>query len=78
MIYIEDETPITFRKFTKKIHNGTEWEDITFYEIKTKQREAKTWLQEKYGFPCYCKSWWETHTSICMSEKVYTHYALSV
>ena len=72
------EEPITFRKFKKTVHNGTEWEEITFYELKRNQRSAGEWLREKYGHPCYCKSWWETHTGICMSEKIYTHYALSV
>jgi hypothetical protein len=75
--YIDDE-PITFRKFKKTVHNGTDWEDIVFYEIKENQKKAGLWLKEKYGNQVYCKTWWQTHTSICMSEKIYTHYALSV
>jgi len=75
--YVDDE-PITFRTFKKTIHNGNEWEEKIFYEIKNNQRTAANWLREKYGSPKYCEAWWQTHTSIVMSEKVYTHYALCV
>lgn len=74
----EDATPITFRKFKKTVHNGTEWEDKIFYEIKTGIHDASTWLRETYGHPRYCQSWWVTFSAVCMSEKIYTHYALSV
>ena len=74
----EYEPPIEFRKFKKSVHNGTEWEVMIFYETKKNVGEAERWLNEKYGRGIYCKNWWRTHTSVCMSEKIYTHYALSV
>jgi hypothetical protein len=78
MTYFEEDTPITFRKFTKKIFNGTEWEDKIFYETRKDVNTATRWLQEKYGEGCYCQKWWATYSAVCMSETVYTHYALSV
>lgn len=75
---VDYEEPINFRKFKKTVHNGTEWEDKVFYEIKEKVNETTKWLQEKYGHGVYCETWWATFTSVCMSEKIYTHYALSV
>lgn len=68
---------VFFRKFTKKIFNGTDWDDRVFYEIKKDVGKASRWLTEKYGEGCYCQAWWATHHAVCMSEKVYTHYALS-
>jgi hypothetical protein len=78
IIDYDDATPITFRKFKKTVHNGIEWEDKIFYEIKENVNRAAMWLHEKYGHQVYCKTWWQTHTSVCMSEMIYTHYALSV
>lgn len=78
MIEYEDHTPITFRKFTKKFFNGKEWEEKIFYETRKDISQASTWLEEKYGRGSYCQSWWATHSAVCMSEKVYTHYALCV
>jgi len=72
------EEPITFRKFKKTVHNGTEWEDKIFYETKTNTQAASRWLEKNYGPGCYCQLWWGTFNAVCMSEKVYTHYALSV
>ena len=76
--YLENDTPITFRKFKKTIHNGKEWEDKIFYETRKDVQQAARWLQEKYGNGVYCQAWWATHNAVCMSETVYTHYALSV
>lgn len=74
----EDTAPITFRKFKKTVHNGTEWEEHIFYETRENTQAAVRWLEEKYGKGRYCQTWWGTFNAVCMSEKVYTHYALSV
>jgi hypothetical protein len=75
----DDDTPISFRVFKKKILvDKIHWEDRVFYEIRRNQSGAKEWLQKQYGDQQYCDTWWATPNSIAMSEKIYTHYALSV
>lgn len=73
-----DDTPINFRKLKKTMFNGVDWEDRIFYETRENVHTAHNWLQKKYGDSRYCVTWWATHTSIVMSDKIYTHYRLSI
>ena len=73
-----DDTPINFRKFKKMVYNGVDWEERVFYETRIDIHQAGDWLEKKYGKGVYCVTWWRTHTSIAMSDKIYTHYRLSI
>jgi hypothetical protein len=75
----ETVEPIYFRKFKKTVSVGGVWEDRIFYEISKfpmGRSNTEIWLSEKYGPPKYSNTWWTTHNSICMTEKIYTHYKL--
>ncbi len=75
----EDETPITFRKLKKIVPDGNNgWEERIFYSTSTNASEARKWLNEKYGDAKYSNTWWSVGTNVVMSEKIYTHYSLSV
>ena len=79
MIYIEDDNPITFRKIKKTVPDGNNgWEEKTFYAITKNVVQARQWLHQKYGEAKYCQTWWYAPDTVVMSEKIYTHYALTV
>lgn len=76
-------TDISFRKLKKVVPDGNNgWEERIFYmstlDNSSYFRIAKDWLTEKYGDPKYCSTWWAVSNTVVMSEKIYTHYALSV
>lgn len=76
---IEETEPITFREFKKTFWNGSEWEIAKFYEIRKRTdqlKNIKDWLENKYGKPCYGKTFWITFNGIVMHEKIYTHWKL--
>lgn len=76
--YVDFE-PVYFRKLKKTVPDGNNgWEEKTFYAITKDVSVARQWLQKNYGEAKYCQTWWYSPDTIVMSEKIYTHYALSV
>ena len=76
---VEVLEPIYFRKLKKTVPDGnTGWEERTFYAITKNVVDARQWLQKNYGEAKYCNTWWYSPDTIVMSEKIYTHYALTV
>ncbi len=74
-----DEVPINFRKIKKTVSLNGIWEERIFYEIKendTKRRLMEDWLTQHYGRAAYTITWWKTHTSVVMCDKIYTHWRL--
>ena len=72
-----DEEPINFRKLKKTVPIGDgNWEERVFYEIKPMKRETIDWLTTHYGRLSYQNTWWSTHTSVVMNDKIYTHWKL--
>lgn len=77
IVDIDDEV-INFRTIKKTVHENGEWVVKTFYELKDVPiRVTSLWLIEHYGDAQYVKTWWGTHTSVVMSDKIYTHWKLS-
>jgi len=71
--------PTYFRKLKKTVSDGNGgWEERTFVAITKNVAVARQWLQQKYGEARYSDTWWYSPDTIVMSEKIYTHYALSV
>jgi hypothetical protein len=71
--------PLYFRKLKKTVPDGNNgWEERIFYAITKDVASARQWLQQKYGEAKYCQTWWYSPDTIVMSEKIYTHYSLSV
>jgi hypothetical protein len=80
--YIEyiDEAPINFRKIVKKVSENGTWEEKVFYQMIMSEKEkykVKEWLYDRYGEPSYGGTWWMTHSTIVMIDKIYTHWKLS-
>jgi hypothetical protein len=74
-----DFKPVHFRKLKKIVPDGNNgWEERTFYALTKNVAVARQWLYEHYGKAKYANTWWESPDTIVMSEKIYTHYALSV
>ena len=79
IIDYEDVEPVYFSKLKKTVPDGNGgWEERTFVSITKNVSSARQWLQQKYGEAKYCDTWWYAPDKIVMSEKIYTHYALSV
>jgi hypothetical protein len=58
------------------------WETVKFYQVKgdniaNKMHDQTSLLTQLYGESEYPKTWWITHNSICMNEKIYVHWKLS-
>ena len=71
--------PVYFRKLKKIVPDGNNgWEERTFYALTKNVADARQWLDFHYGKAKYSNTWWESPGTIVMSEKIYTHYALSV
>jgi hypothetical protein len=71
--------PLHFRKIKKTMPDGKGgWEERIFYAITKNVASARQWLVQKYGEAQYCQTWWYSPDTIIMSEKIYTHYALTV
>lgn len=76
---IEEVEPVHFRKLKKTVPDGEYgWEERTFYALTKNVNTARQWLQKNYGEAKYCDTWWFAPDTVVMSEKIYTHYALSV
>jgi hypothetical protein len=76
---IEDVEPVYFTKLKKTVPDGNYgWEERTFYALTKNVSPAVRWLHRHYGEANYCNTWWYTPDKVVMSEKIYTHYALSV
>jgi hypothetical protein len=74
-----DFKPVYFRKLKKIVPDGNNgWEERTFYALTKNVAVARQWLDYHYGKAKYANTWWEAPDTIVMSEKIYTHYALSV
>lgn len=71
--------PVYFRKLKKTVpdDNGG-WEERTFVALTKDVADARQWLDFHYGEAKYCDTWWYSPDTIVMSEKIYTHYALTV
>ena len=76
---IEPEEVIGIRKIVKKFDNNGVWEDRIFYMLtdNNKRNEVNSCLVTHYGHPQYGVTWWSTFTSVCMHEKIYTHWKLA-
>lgn len=76
---IEEVEPSYFRKLKKTVPDGNGgWEERTFVSLTKNVSMARQWLQQHYGEAKYCVTWWYAPDKVVMSEKIYTHYALSV
>ncbi len=74
-----DFQPVNFRKLKKTVPDGNGgWEERNFCVITKNVSIARQWLQCHYGEAKYCDTWWYAPDTIVMSEKIYTHYALTV
>lgn len=77
--YTDADKPINFRKLKKTVPDGNGgWEERTFYALTKDVADARQWLQKNYGESRYSLTWWYSPDTVVMSEKIYTHYALSV
>lgn len=67
------------RKIVKKMQRDDGvWEDRTFIMLTdgTNRGQVQSWLKEHYGHSVYCVNWWPTFNSVCMLDKIYTHWRL--
>jgi hypothetical protein len=75
---VDAETP-GLRKVNKKLFIDGVWEDVQFIIIHdgtTDRGPVQQWLSEHYGPSKYGQTWWPTFNSVCMRDKIYTHYRL--
>lgn len=66
----------SLKKIVPDGNNG--WEERIFYRVSNEKDKSVKWLIEKYGNSNYATTWWSNGKDVIMSEKIYTHYALSV
>lgn len=71
-----DVEPVNFRKLKKTVPFNGGWEERTFYEIRPASISTLDWLHNNYGGYSYQNTWWSTHNSIVMRDKIYTHWKL--
>lgn len=66
------------RTIKKKIEVDGVWEDRTFIMLTdgSNRRTVQDWLKEHYGPSVYSQTWWPTFNSVCMWDKIYTHWRL--
>lgn len=77
--YIDVISTSNIRKIIKKVANKDgEWEDRIFIIINdgSDRGPIQQWLSEHYGPDRYGITWWATFSSVCMWDKIYTHYML--
>lgn len=77
--YIDVISTPNIRKIIKKVSNKDgEWEDRIFIIINdgSDRGPIQQWLSEHYGPSRYGITWWATFSSVCMWDKIYTHYML--
>lgn len=66
------------RKIKKKVSINGVWEERIFIIINdgSNRGPIQQWLSEHYGPSKYGITWWSTFTSVCMYDKIYTHWKL--
>ena len=66
------------QRIIKKVSINGEWEDRIFYIINdgSDRGPIQQWLSDHYGPSKYGITWWATFTSVCMQDKIYTHWKL--
>ena len=66
------------RKIIKKVNVNGVWEERVFIMLTDGSNRTKVsdWLKEHYGPSIYSQTWWSTFSSVCMSDKIYTHWKL--
>ena len=76
--YVEPDTSTGLRKIKKTVSVNGVWEERTFILINdgSNRGPVQQWLSEHYGPGKYGETWWATFTSVCMLDKIYTHYML--
>lgn len=76
--YLDVEPAIGIRKIRKTIQVGNVWEERLFIMINdgSDRGPIQQWLSEHYGPSKYCVTWWSTFNSVCMLDKIYTHWKL--
>lgn len=76
--YVDVVRETGIRKIVKKIDVNGVWEDRTFIIINdgSNRGPIQQWLSEHYGPSKYGITWWSTFNSVCMMDKIYTHYKL--
>lgn len=76
--FIDAEPTVGIRKIKKKIQINGIWEERTFYMLTdgSNRGPIQQWLSEHYGPSKYAVTWWSTFTSVCMLDKIYTHWKL--
>jgi hypothetical protein len=74
----EDIEYAAIRKIVKKVEKNGVWEDRVFIMLTdgTNRTQVSDWLKEHYGPSIYSETWWSTFSSVCMSDKIYTHWKL--
>ena len=63
------------RSFKKTSWNGVDWETMQYFELELDQK-LMTWCELHYNRPKYTRTWWSTHNSIVINEKIYVHWKL--
>lgn len=75
--FIDDELS-GIRKIKKTMQVDGVWQDVHFVMITdgSSRTNIQRWLQDHYGPSKYCVTWWPTFNSVCMLDKIYTHWKL--
>ena len=76
--YVDVIPDKNLQKIIKKVCVKGEWEDRIFIIINdgSNRGPVQQWLSEHYGPSQYGVTWWSTFTSVCMQDKIYTHWKL--
>jgi hypothetical protein len=76
--YVELDSSIGFRKIKKTVSVNGVWEEKIFIMLTdgSNRHNIQQWLKDHYGPGVYGETWWATFTSVCMLDKIYTHYIL--
>ena len=76
--YVEPEEVAGIRKIKKTMNVNGVWQDLTFIMLTdgTNRNTIQSWLKEHYGPSRYSVTWWPTFSSVCMLDKIYTHWKL--
>jgi len=76
--YDEEIEYAAIRVIKKKIHVNGVWEERIFIMLTdgTNRTNIQQWLKDHYGSSIYGETWWPTFNSVCMWDKIYTHWKL--
>lgn len=66
------------RKIKKTVSINGVWEERIFIMLtdNSNRSTVQDWLKQHYGASQYCVTWWPTFNTVCMLDKIYTHWKL--